>query len=81
MNQIIDLTINNVKLSTGIFELSVVIPVYNESTNIEKVLNDWDTEFKKLKINYCFIIVNDGSKDNSLDILTITFTLITLNEK
>ena len=81
MNEVIDLTINNIKLSTENFELSVVIPVYNESTNIEKVLNDCDTELKKLKINYCFIIVNDGSKDNSLDILkSLKYNLVTLNK-
>ncbi len=48
--------------------LSIVIPVYNEEKRIEVALNqviaftpkDWDKEL---------IIVNDGSKDNSLEII------------
>ncbi|CAL2091114.1 Glyco_trans_2-like domain-containing protein [Tenacibaculum sp. 190524A05c] len=48
-------------------ELSIVIPAYNESESLEPVLNSLK-EFIQNK-PYEVIIVNDGSKDNSLSIL------------
>lgn len=81
MNHCIDLTIYNSKTVPLNFELSVVIPVYNESINIKKVLSDWDDELKKNKVNYCFIIVNDGSKDNSIEIIqSLDYDIILLNK-
>lgn len=81
MNKFIDLTINNLDNSFQKFELSIVIPVYNESINIEKVLCDWDYELKKNKVNYCFIIINDGSKDKSIEIIkSLNFDIILLNK-
>ena len=48
--------------------LTIVIPAYNESQSIQSVLEEmqlfaWET-------NASVIIVNDGSKDNTKDILT-----------
>ena len=48
-------------------ELAIVIPVYNEEENIEKVLNDWKKILDK-KI-FDIIIINDGSKDKTKFIL------------
>ena len=49
-------------------DLSIVIPIYNEELiikkNIEKIHNYF---FKKFKFE--IIIVNDGSKDNSMKII------------
>ena len=81
MNKYIDLTINNLNDSFKKFELSIVIPVYNESINIEKVLCDWDYELKKNNVNYCFVIINDGSKDKSIEIIkSLNFDIILLNK-
>lgn len=81
MKQIIELTINNLKKTNNSFELSIVIPVYNESVNIDKVLKDWDRYLSQLKIKYCFVIINDGSKDNSIEIIkSLDYNIIILNK-
>ena len=41
-------------------DLAIVIPVFNEEENIEKVLNDWKKILEKNKFD--IIVVNDGSK-------------------
>jgi glycosyltransferase involved in cell wall biosynthesis len=50
-------------------ELVIIIPVYNESKIIKKVIQDWTDLLTNLKINYEINIYNDGSTDNSLQIL------------
>ena len=76
----IDLTLEN-KTYQNKHSLSVVIPVYNEGLNIENVLNEWNDTFVKLKINYVFVIVNDGSSDDSLQkIKNFKFPIILINK-
>ncbi len=49
-------------------KLSIVVPVFNEEKTIEKILKRvWDIDLGK--INKQIIVVNDGSKDNTLNIL------------
>jgi len=43
----------------------LIIPAYNEEENIEKVINNLETNFPE----YDYLIVNDGSTDDSLKIL------------
>jgi len=50
--------------------LAIVIPIYNEAANIEAVVKDWEACFKSLGVNHQFILLNDGSKDNTLEVLT-----------
>ena len=69
MVKTIDLNINSLSDTSKKYDLCIVIPVYNESTNIEKVLNDWNGELKKNVDDFCFVVVNDGSKDNSRKII------------
>lgn len=69
MEKTIDLTIKNINEKYNKYDLCIVMPVYNESENIEKVLNDWNEELKKNVNNFCFVVVNDGSRDNSLKII------------
>jgi len=81
MVQVIDLTIENLNISYNEYDLSIIIPVYNESENIERVLRDWDNELTKFEIKYCFIIVNDGSKDNSVEIIrSLNYDIILLKK-
>ena len=47
--------------------ISVVIPMYNASNTIVDVLNS--VKEQTLKCNYEVLVVNDGSKDNSKDIV------------
>lgn len=42
----------------------IIIPAYNEGENIEKVVNNLTKNFSQ----YDYVIINDGSKDNTEDI-------------
>lgn len=50
-------------------KLYIIIPAYNESANIEEVINDWIPLVDKIKNESKLIVINDGSRDNTLDIL------------
>lgn len=50
-------------------EISIVIPLYNESENIEYLFDRIISVSNKLNTNYEIVCVNDGSQDNTLDIL------------
>ena len=50
-------------------ELTVVMPVYNEEACIRGVLLKWVRELKKLGITFQIIALNDGSKDQTGQIL------------
>lgn len=54
---------------TGKYELSVVIPAYNEAQNIVDLIRDWHLTFAGNQIAYQFIIIDDGSVDNTIDLL------------
>ena len=51
-------------------KISIVIPVYNEEKGFNKFYSELLLpELKKLKYDYELILVNDGSRDNTLTIL------------
>ncbi|GGB07008.1 glycosyltransferase family 2 protein [Puia dinghuensis] len=50
-------------------ELVVVIPVYNEAENLPALLEDWQPVFQHTGVPYKLILIDDGSKDNSLRLL------------
>ncbi len=49
--------------------LAVIIPVYNEAEVISDVLKEWDKRLAELGIDYTIQVYNDGSQDNTLEIL------------
>jgi glycosyltransferase involved in cell wall biosynthesis len=51
---------------------SIIIPCYNEALNLPEIISQLELLVKKEKIE--FILVNNGSTDNSLEILTGIFT-------
>jgi glycosyltransferase involved in cell wall biosynthesis len=51
------------------YNISVVIPAYNEQDNITPLIEKADEVLKKRFFNYEIIVVNDGSQDNTLTIL------------
>jgi glycosyltransferase involved in cell wall biosynthesis len=51
------------------YELSVVIPAYNEAQNIVDLIRDWHQAFVANKIAYQFIIIDDGSVDETVNLL------------
>ena len=55
-------------MSYLINELSVFFPAYNEEGNIKKTVEDARKTLLKIAKKWEIIIVNDGSKDNTLEI-------------
>src|SRR3972149_251147 len=51
-----------------VYDLQIILPTYNEAVCIEKVINEWYQELHR-KINFCFIITEDGSTDGTKEIL------------
>lgn len=49
--------------------LSVVIPAYNESERITQTLFDLDNYFSQVDYTYEIVVVSDGSKDNTAEIV------------
>ena len=50
-------------------KLYVIIPVYNEEEAIKGVLDEWLQELKRSNTPFTLCVLNDGSKDNTLNIL------------
>ena len=51
-------------------ELIVVMPVYNEAECIRAVLDDWSAALSDLNIDFEIIALNDGSKDDTQNVLS-----------
>ncbi|MBX4190368.1 glycosyltransferase, partial [Candidatus Parcubacteria bacterium] len=59
--------------------LSVIIPAYNEEKNIQATLEDIFRYLKSKDIDHEIIVVTDGSKDETADIVSgLTNTIPTL---
>lgn len=52
---------------TSEYELTIVVPVYNEEDNMERLEKELSEFLPKASIRSCVLFVNDGSKDSSLD--------------
>lgn len=50
-------------------ELSVIFPIYNEQETIKETLLEWRDTLDKLQIKYEIILAEDGSTDNTKNIL------------
>lgn len=50
-------------------DLVLILPIYNEESSIEFVINQWIEELNKYNIDYDIYAYNDGSKDNTANIL------------
>lgn len=50
-------------------DLSIIIPCYCSGDNIKKVVNDIDATMNKTDMTYEIIMVNDGSPDNTFEII------------
>ncbi|WP_027722336.1 glycosyltransferase family 2 protein [Maridesulfovibrio zosterae] len=55
---------------TNQYELSLVIPVYNEQDNLRKLMQEINSALEPIKIPYEVIFVDDGSTDASLAVLS-----------
>jgi len=50
-------------------QLSIIIPCYNQSKNIERVIRQWHTYLRARIENFEIIVVNDGSSDGTSRII------------
>lgn len=50
-------------------KLYIVIPAYNEEANIESVINDWYPVVEKVGNGSKLVIIDDGSKDSTYEIM------------
>lgn len=49
--------------------LSIIIPAYNEAERLPLTLVDMDKHLSKVEYSYEILVVNDGSKDNTAEIV------------
>lgn len=49
--------------------LYIAMPAYNEAANIEKTIKQWHPIVEKISPDSRLVIVNDGSKDNTYEIM------------
>ncbi len=61
--------IESLPLSSPLMSLSVILPCYNEEENIEAAVRDVASWMKNASVNGSIIVVDDGSKDGSPQIL------------
>jgi glycosyltransferase involved in cell wall biosynthesis len=57
------------KIKAKNMKLSVVIPAYNEENRLAKTLEDIDRYLRKQDYDYEIIVVNDGSKDRTAEVV------------
>ena len=50
-------------------KLYIVMPAYDEEANIEKIVKQWHTVVEKISSNSRLVIFNDGSTDNTYEIM------------
>jgi len=51
------------------YQFTIVVPVYNEEDNLERVENELLKYSKNASVPTCILFVNDGSKDRSQDFI------------
>jgi dolichol-phosphate mannosyltransferase len=56
-------------MSTSNPELLVVMPVFNEQASVRKVVTEWFHEIQNWTENFVFLVINDGSTDESQRLL------------
>ena len=59
-------------------DISIIMPIYNESQNIKIIIEEILNVLNNLKKNYEIICTNDGSTDNSYEVLK---ELASINKK
>ncbi len=52
-----------------VYELTVIMPVYNEAGCVRNVIGDWLDVLRSLEIRFCLMVIDDGSTDETATIL------------
>ncbi|MGN1130825.1 MAG: glycosyltransferase, partial [Ruminococcus sp.] len=58
-----------VSLKKAVYEvmkLSLIVPCYNEESNVEAFYNETEKAFSGVSFDYEYVFINDGSKDKTL---------------
>ncbi|MDY3851733.1 MAG: glycosyltransferase [Prevotella sp.] len=55
--------------NTSQYELTIVVPIYNEEDNMQRLEQELTAFLPKAHVKSCVLLVNDGSKDNSLSMI------------
>lgn len=50
-------------------QLSIIIPIYNEQGNIDRLINRLKGVVSQLNVSCEYVFINDGSKDDSINII------------
>jgi glycosyltransferase involved in cell wall biosynthesis len=50
-------------------QLSIIIPIYNEQGNIDRLINRLKGVMNQLNVTCEYVFINDGSKDDSINII------------
>lgn len=56
-------------MPSGVPELMVVMPVFNEQASVRKVVLEWFQEIENWTEDFVFLAINDGSTDGTLRLL------------
>ncbi|MBK7104706.1 MAG: glycosyltransferase family 2 protein [Ignavibacteriae bacterium] len=67
-NKQIEKTTSNV-VTTKFQKISILIPLFNEEESLSKLTKEISEQFEKLSTNYEILFVDDGSSDNSLNVI------------
>lgn len=55
--------------ATSSYELTIIVPVFNEQDNLQRVEQAMADFLPNATVRACVLLVNDGSKDNSLALI------------
>lgn len=69
MNDILELAMPKLETTSEQVDISVVVPVYNEELNLAPLCEQLHDVLQGLELRYELIFVDDGSADNSYDVL------------
>ena len=53
---------------TANYQLTIIVPVYNEEGNILRLEKELGEFLKDAKVSSCVLFVNDGSKDDTVTV-------------
>jgi len=62
-------TISKIAAGVSLDSISLVIPAYNDETTVGKLVIDADRLLREVCQDYEIVVLNDGSRDNTLSVL------------
>ena len=71
----------DIKSLTKDYDLTILLPALNEEESIGRIIDEINYELKNSEINYCILVSDNGSSDNTLKICKEKNVLINNVEK